>query len=62
MRESFLMNELRLLLESLSPIDRRALLWRARYLYARRHPRLIAIYGTLAGGVVFPILALVAGC
>jgi hypothetical protein len=56
------MNELRLLLESLSPADRRALLWRARYLYARRHPRLIAIYGTLAGGVVFPVLALVAGC
>jgi len=54
------MNELRLLLERLPPADRRALLWRARLLYLRRHPRLIALYGTLAGGVIFPVLALVA--
>ena len=54
------MNELRSLLERLPPADRRALLWRARYLYLRRHPRLIALYGTLASGVIFPVLALVA--
>ena len=54
------MNELRSLLERLPPADRRALLWRARYLYARRHPRLIALYGTLAGGLLFPVLAAVA--
>jgi hypothetical protein len=52
-------NELRSLLEKLPPADRRALLWRARYLYARRHPRLIAIYGTLAGALVFPVLVVV---
>ena len=54
------MNELRDLLERLPPADRRALLWRARFLYARRHPRLIALYATLASGVIFPVLALAA--
>jgi hypothetical protein len=34
----------------------------ARHLYARRHPRLIAIYSTLASGLVFPVRALVAVC
>lgn len=52
------MNELRSLLERLPPPDRRALLWRARFLYLRRHPRLLALYGTLASGVIFPVLAL----
>jgi hypothetical protein len=44
------MNELRTLLENLDPLGRRLVLWRSRYLYLRRHPRLVPLMATVFSG------------
>jgi hypothetical protein len=33
-------------------------MWRVRAVYLRRHPRMIALWGTFAFGIVLPVPAL----